>query len=358
MTSARIVHVAFSPDSRWVAVCSARGTVHVFAIRREGGSVSADSHAHPERFPVELDDQDCVVCHALTPLARIYSPGSIGSGTSTFSGLGEEDDQEHHVPDESRVAVVCEFHHGQEGELYILLVFPMGSMVMYQLRPRTSSKDASVLKLDAIPLYYWDTCRWTNWPTYDSNVSAVAGTPKTTVSTNTETLRHPSSPHRPPPPRSEGKWQSHVEITTHHTLGTKPLWAGPQFQIRGVDDPEHLGPHSKIDPSPFNTYTLSARDPPVVDGGSVVREASHEGGESKGKERLIETTDFERGCSLDRGGITDGFNGDYVDDDDEVVYDLNGADGDVVGSNGDYVDDDVELAPPSVDFIYPPSHGD
>lgn len=46
-TSARVQDICFSPDSRWVAVSTLRGTTHVFPVTPYGGAVGMRTHATP-----------------------------------------------------------------------------------------------------------------------------------------------------------------------------------------------------------------------------------------------------------------------------------------------------------------------
>ncbi|XP_018336676.1 breast carcinoma-amplified sequence 3 homolog, partial [Agrilus planipennis] len=46
-TTARVQNVSFSPDSRWVAVSTLRGTTHVFPVTPYGGNVGVRTHASP-----------------------------------------------------------------------------------------------------------------------------------------------------------------------------------------------------------------------------------------------------------------------------------------------------------------------
>ncbi|CAG9819698.1 unnamed protein product [Phaedon cochleariae] len=46
-TSARVQHMCFSPDSRWAAVSTSRGTTHVFPVTPYGGHVGVRTHATP-----------------------------------------------------------------------------------------------------------------------------------------------------------------------------------------------------------------------------------------------------------------------------------------------------------------------
>lgn len=46
-TSAKVRNVAFSNDSRWLAVATKRGTTHIFPINVYGGPVNARTHSKP-----------------------------------------------------------------------------------------------------------------------------------------------------------------------------------------------------------------------------------------------------------------------------------------------------------------------
>lgn len=43
-TAAKVIHSAFSPDNRWVAIATNHGTVHLFAMNPYGGQVSTRTH--------------------------------------------------------------------------------------------------------------------------------------------------------------------------------------------------------------------------------------------------------------------------------------------------------------------------
>lgn len=46
-TTARVQDMSFSPDSRWAAVSTLRGTTHVFPITPYGGNVGVRTHGTP-----------------------------------------------------------------------------------------------------------------------------------------------------------------------------------------------------------------------------------------------------------------------------------------------------------------------
>eukprot|EP01107_Rhizomastix_libera_P008385 TRINITY_DN2356_c0_g1_i1.p1 TRINITY_DN2356_c0_g1~~TRINITY_DN2356_c0_g1_i1.p1 ORF type:complete len:631 (+),score=159.49 TRINITY_DN2356_c0_g1_i1:45-1895(+) len=55
VTSAGVQDISFSPDSRWVAASSVRGTTHIFAIHPQGGPVSFATH-HTATTPNRTED--------------------------------------------------------------------------------------------------------------------------------------------------------------------------------------------------------------------------------------------------------------------------------------------------------------
>lgn len=46
-TSAKVQDMCFSPDSRWVAISTLRGTTHVFPITPYGGNIGFRTHVGP-----------------------------------------------------------------------------------------------------------------------------------------------------------------------------------------------------------------------------------------------------------------------------------------------------------------------
>ena len=46
-TSAKVRHMSFSSDSRWLAISTKRGTTHIFPLNTYGGQVNARTHSKP-----------------------------------------------------------------------------------------------------------------------------------------------------------------------------------------------------------------------------------------------------------------------------------------------------------------------
>lgn len=75
-TSAKVRHIAFSNDSRWLAVGTKRGTTHLFPINVYGGPVNARTHSKPyvvnrvskhQRTAGFIDHDDMMTLNVLSP---------------------------------------------------------------------------------------------------------------------------------------------------------------------------------------------------------------------------------------------------------------------------------------------------
>ena len=143
-TAGNITQVSFTSDSKWVAVCTAKGTTHLFPINPDGKPVTTRTHtplgetASPS-FTIDDDD-------VITPdTQQIYALNRI-----KFSAEGEA------------CSFACDFVPGRSRK--ILLVNPRGSLVQYQLQPIRSvgADNKAVLKLETAPEQEWDINRKLN----------------------------------------------------------------------------------------------------------------------------------------------------------------------------------------------------
>jgi WD40 repeat protein len=75
-TSSKVRHIAFSNDSRWLAVGTKRGTTHLFPINVYGGPVNARTHSKPyvvnrvskhHRTAGFIDHDDMMTLNVLSP---------------------------------------------------------------------------------------------------------------------------------------------------------------------------------------------------------------------------------------------------------------------------------------------------
>ncbi|KAG8234132.1 hypothetical protein J437_LFUL007498 [Ladona fulva] len=85
-TTAKVQDIAFSMDSRWVAVSTLRGTAHVFPLTPYGGPVGVRTHTAPHvvnrasRFHRSAG-LDSAASHVGDPHSPIAGNGLVGSGT-------------------------------------------------------------------------------------------------------------------------------------------------------------------------------------------------------------------------------------------------------------------------------------
>ncbi|XP_043196973.1 breast carcinoma-amplified sequence 3 homolog [Amphibalanus amphitrite] len=284
-TTAKVLDLSFSLDSRWVSVATHRGTTHVFPICPYGGAISTRTHCGPRvvnklsRFHRSAGLQDST-CHGsgrnspLSPRTREASGGgSPGGGpapvlvppmaqlrqpllTQLTAGSGpspRHSPTARHVPtdDTSHVRVVCTFAPsrgwvagsagggggGSAGSrerrhwdaLYVMS--SGGSLIEYHVEPRP----AGVIAKDRVPEdapvevtvhahAQWSLCRQTVWPEV-----------RPPLATGSVLLHTPTPPAPPTPPAGAEQWVSQVEILSHSGPHRR-LWMGPQFSFRPFSD--------------------------------------------------------------------------------------------------------------------------
>lgn len=72
-TTAHIQDIHFSVNSKWVAACSARGTIHIYAINPTGGPVDPRFHFNGEQYIQSGSPSEGII---LNVVARIHDPTS------------------------------------------------------------------------------------------------------------------------------------------------------------------------------------------------------------------------------------------------------------------------------------------
>eukprot|EP00850_Spirogloea_muscicola_P001674 SM000006S19439 [mRNA] locus=s6:707062:712117:- [translate_table: standard] len=252
LTNAVIQDISFCSDGHWIAVSSARGTTHVYAISPFGGPVGLNTHAvdHLEanvasgvplvqplpwwapQGPLRLAQQHLPPPPppiALSVVTRIRSGiqswrGAAAAATGravTFSS-----------------AVASLFHDGggtaQEHQLHqntasvlrqqLWVLTPAGYLVRYLLRPYLGGEGGSSdgtgvqeLRLAAEPLERWDVCRGPSWMEREERMdeNSLVQT-SSQVPLKTEELQ---------------RWfmsNAEVQMGANQPL---PLWANPQVEF-------------------------------------------------------------------------------------------------------------------------------
>jgi len=204
MTTAVITGITFSNDSRWLAVSTARGTTHIYAINTEGGAVNIHTHirdAPVARFeaPFLLNKFSKPQLFNLSVLNRVKPPAPSEESLHN-----------------SMVASFRPIKDGYNNTLKLLVINHSGVLYEYNLVPHPPKQlgdnvDPRTLELSIQPTFYWDVCRRSNW----QQVVPRLGKPRS----NSKKEVDPT-----------GQWLSNVEICTHTYY--RPLWAGPQFTFK------------------------------------------------------------------------------------------------------------------------------
>jgi hypothetical protein len=101
-TNAKVRHMSFSSDSRWLAISTKRGTTHIFPLNSYGGAVNARTHSKPHvvnrtskhQRTAGFQDQDSMMDYADSSSSSMsgfhgdhYNTGNVGGGggSSKFS---------------------------------------------------------------------------------------------------------------------------------------------------------------------------------------------------------------------------------------------------------------------------------
>ncbi|GBG27821.1 Breast carcinoma-amplified sequence 3 [Hondaea fermentalgiana] len=200
ITNAVIRDVSFSENLRWLAVTSARGTTHMYAICPSGGSPSTLTHR--------------TVNHAAAALAVKMHAHSKTSGNSSAD----------------RHAGTC-------------------LLQQYKLIPAPSEKDHKDLDLKAVAASTWDICRRDHWRTFIK--PAALPTPRAQRHSGVNPAL--ASQASPGPVDSEGRqaerqrllWLSNVEIFTSAAPLTH-IWTAPQFQFATYNQDAALSSIAKL----------------------------------------------------------------------------------------------------------------
>jgi hypothetical protein len=234
MTTAVVQDVAFSPDGRWIAASSARGTTHVFAIYPIGGPVSTFTHVppttpnrvpHTSGFAASLAGTPQ---HAELPVAvRIKcplaaSPAKQAKDDSALSTSSSSSFSSGTAPLRAHTSQIVAFLPPYPGDQRprILVFAASGLLTLHTLSahaPRSPASDADRTQLEVTlerPAQ-WDVCRRVTWPEYFAPAL-------------TQPLPDPQPQPMTARPLQDPSWLSSIEISTHSPF-IRPLWASPQI---------------------------------------------------------------------------------------------------------------------------------
>ncbi|XP_063231006.1 breast carcinoma-amplified sequence 3 homolog isoform X2 [Bacillus rossius redtenbacheri] len=284
-TGAKVQGMAFSADSRWVAVSTMRGTTHVFPITPYGGAVGVRTHGSPHvvnrlsRFhrsaglttdgrnsPVPLAGAEApapgpAVPHpnprlppyphptVLTPLAQLrqpFAPSSPGpAGHPSVRALGRAQSWDEgpagggtplrvaacFAPPRAWLAAspTAAREPAKACRRLVDSLFVMtchGTLIQYDLRPRHAAGVAKEKVCDDTPLDLEVEAK-AQWQLLRSRHWAELQPPLPASSPLV------AVPERLPPPSDPGeeRWLSQVEIVTHAGPHRR-LWMGPQFSFK------------------------------------------------------------------------------------------------------------------------------
>ncbi|KAF6198729.1 hypothetical protein GE061_006751 [Apolygus lucorum] len=266
-TTARVLDITVSRDSRWVAVSSLRGTTHVFPITPYGGPVTVRTHTTPnvvnrlsrfERSAGLSDGRGSPLPEAPSqPLTPRLPPYPHPNTLNPLAQLRKTP-----LSEESPLAAVYAAprawlpgrSRGRRSIVESLFVISSaGTLIQYDLDPRCIPgvpKD-KVSYDTGIELGVEAKAEWCLMkPPYSSNMQPP-------LPFNNPLLVCGKLPSSESIPITDDRWLSQVEIITH-TGPHRRLWMGPQFTFKPVD-PLPTGSEEEIEPG--NTHL--ARSNPV-----------------------------------------------------------------------------------------------
>eukprot|EP00727_Mastigamoeba_balamuthi_P012994 m51a1_g8317 hypothetical protein (855) ;mRNA; r:113413-116592 len=246
MTSASVLGIELSSDSRWLAACSARGTTHVYAVYPLGGPALTLTHV-PATTPNRVPGTPGFVFGGRIPasqeLASVHRikggmvEGARFAQAAAFSGVRQlmhvsgsgvlslyalEPHAEVQPPPAADAASPTSAAGGGQQQQPQQQQQQQGGA---QSPPGQSLQDATVLAVAVRRVGQWDVCRKSTWAEFCSPAfaeQAAAGTPS------------------PPLASAQGSndgWLSNVEIVTHASFA-KPIWASPLFTFHAFAGPE------------------------------------------------------------------------------------------------------------------------
>eukprot|EP01087_Luapelamoeba_hula_P018506 TRINITY_DN596_c0_g1_i2.p1 TRINITY_DN596_c0_g1~~TRINITY_DN596_c0_g1_i2.p1 ORF type:complete len:618 (-),score=57.75 TRINITY_DN596_c0_g1_i2:649-2502(-) len=208
-TAGVVTDISFSSDSRWMAVSTARGTTHVYAMNLEGGPVNIHTHIPSE--PVPNFELPFLYTQSATKLIELQVSDRIRQDIPT------DLDETGRVP---FTAASFRLVGGGASSLKVLMITQLGLLSEHILRPHpptTPDVDSRTLFLDIAPSFVWDVSRKTN---VAQSLPRFRPRKQQSVDMRDSKYTDKAEPH----------WLSHVEICTH--IHYRPLCAGPQFTFK------------------------------------------------------------------------------------------------------------------------------
>jgi hypothetical protein len=233
---ALIQHAAFAADARWLAVSTAKGTTHLYALNPAGGPVSAATHTARGAGGAALGAPRLAAgrappVEALQASARVRAAGDGWVGAvahraaqaAAVAGLA----------DAAAGAMAASLRSSDAETQRELLVFaPSGSLTRYALRPRSGAPPETApppvgsppsapaiepLAVELVPLERWDVRRSPSWP--ERCEPPFAELPPDSASCTAAAADD-----------WDPSWLAQAELFTTPS-GAAPLWGGPQLSL-------------------------------------------------------------------------------------------------------------------------------
>ncbi|XP_075212533.1 BCAS3 microtubule associated cell migration factor-like [Lycorma delicatula] len=290
-TSARVQDIAFSNDSRWVAVSSLRGTTHVFPVTPYGGPIGVRTHTTPHvvnrlsRFhrSAGLSDEggrNSPVAHDGPPLTPPLPPRTLPTSHAiTVQALAQLRHQVATPSSEDAMVrlTVCfapprsclpglppssvpptKNSRRALDSLYVMACH--GRLIQYDLDPRHISGvakdricDDTAIELWVDPKAEWILLR----PPLFNPLQPPVSSSNPLLATRPENARHSNYMSDKSSQNSDEHWLSQVEIMTHAGPHRR-LWMGPQFTFKTYSHPS-----SDVDKESIEVGSLPVRSNPV-----------------------------------------------------------------------------------------------
>ncbi|ORX99647.1 hypothetical protein K493DRAFT_406171 [Basidiobolus meristosporus CBS 931.73] len=246
-TSAHVENIVFSPDSKWLAVSTGRGTTHIYAINPYGGPPNVSSHIRHRvenergRSNGPVEDSPHV---SLSSIVRIKQKNSgvmdleipendglvDGSpGAHSHSSTESLHQQQIHTSPiaffiDSNESMSPTTRRGSEsmpsGHQNILTFNMNGTLTLHRLDitsiPLRKKKHGVIvntfeLSVSGEDVAEWNLCRGVDWP----SITNVVKSEKAKEA-------------------NQKKWLAQSEISTYHVYET-PLWGTNQFALQTFD---------------------------------------------------------------------------------------------------------------------------
>lgn len=246
VTSSTIQDIAFSVDTRWVAVTSTRGTAHLYPINADGSPASVETHVPSPAMNAAWPLYPLSASYAAVPSPPItvFAVARIRTSDGAASGGGGACESAAACVQFSLPAASTVYTQYPPAVSAVCMVSGDGVLARYQLRPFAMAEaetQSEALQLEMQCQGTLDICRRRTWAEQQCPAERMAF--------------WATKPASQPAPMAGcmPEWVSHVEIYTHER-GEDSVWASRRFKFKTFEPaqlpPDTASPHLRFEQLP------------------------------------------------------------------------------------------------------------